>query len=87
MTSASSAAWRSGGGIRHDEPVDRRLTIMEDRHRNSILLTAVLIGGWSRSREISGGCGQAAGRGYPVRGSAFRGRAGTRWGWMAAGCP
>jgi hypothetical protein len=43
--------------------------------------------GWSRSREIFGACGWAAGGGYPVRGAAFGVRAGLRRGWMVAGCP
>jgi hypothetical protein len=49
--------------------------------------TAGLIGGWSRSREIFGPCGQAAGAGYPGCGAAFGVRAGLGWGWMVAGCP
>lgn len=56
--------------------------------------------GWSRSREIFGTCGWAAGwgypacgaawrirAGYPVCGAAFGVRAGLRRGWMVAGCP
>jgi hypothetical protein len=43
--------------------------------------------GWSRSREIFGACGRAAGGGYPVCGAAFGVRAGLRAGWMVAGCP
>ena len=60
----------------------------------------MLIGGWSRSREIFGTCGWAAGGGYPVCGAARRVRAGYPrpwlrrggfvrvggWGWMVAGC-
>ena len=34
--------------------------------------------GWSRSREIFGACGSAAGGGYPVCGTAFGVRAGLR---------
>ena len=49
--------------------------------------TAMVIGGWSRSREIFGACGWAAGGGYPFCGGAFGVRAGLRVGWMVAGCP
>jgi hypothetical protein len=43
--------------------------------------------GWSRSREIFGACGRAAGGGYPVCIAAFGVRADLRAGWMMAGCP
>ena len=45
--------------------------------RTPAALTAGLIGGWSRSREIFGACGQAAGAGYPGCDAAFRVRAGS----------
>ena len=51
-----------------------------------LALTAMVIGGWSRSREIFGGCGWAAGGGYPFCGGAFGVRAGLRVGWMVTGC-
>jgi hypothetical protein len=43
--------------------------------------------GWSRSREIFGACGRAAGGGYPVRGAAGRVRAGLRVGLDGGGLP
>jgi hypothetical protein len=49
--------------------------------------TAVLIGGWSRSREIFGACGWGAGGGYPVCGAAFGVRAGLRAGLDGGGLP
>ncbi len=49
--------------------------------------TAVLIGGWSRSREIFGACGRAAGRGYPVCGAAFGGSCGPAVGLDSGGLP
>ena len=47
----------------------------------------MVIGGWSRSREIFGACGQAAGGGYPVCGVAFGVRAGLRVGLDGGGPP
>jgi hypothetical protein len=43
--------------------------------------------GWSRSREIFGACGQAAGGGYPACGAAFGVRAGLRVGLDGGGLP
>jgi len=43
--------------------------------------------GWSRSREIFGACGWAAGGGYPVCGAAFEVRAGLRAGLDGGGLP
>ena len=47
----------------------------------------MVIGGWSRSREIFGACGWAAGGGYPVCGGAFGVRAGLRVGLDGGGLP
>ena len=49
--------------------------------------TAMVIGGWSRSREIFGACGWGAGGGYPVCGAAFGVRAGLRVGLDGGGLP
>ena len=43
--------------------------------------------GWSRSREIFGACGRAAGGGYPACGAAFGVRAGLRAGLDGGGLP
>jgi len=47
----------------------------------------VLIGAWSRSREIFGVCGLAAGGGYPACGAAFGVRAGLRVRFDGGGLP
>ena len=49
--------------------------------------TAMVIGGWSRSREIFGACGWATGGGYPVCGAAFGVRAGLWLGLDGGGLP
>ena len=49
--------------------------------------TAMVIGGWSRSREIFGARGWAAGGGYPACGTAFAVRAGLRMRFYGGGLP